>query len=232
MRAGKVDVLFILGGNPVYTAPADLDFASAMDRVKLRIHHGLYADETAERCHWHVPAAHELEAWSDARAHDGTVTVLQPLIAPLYGGKSAHELVAAIAGTPEVASLDLVRTTAREWLAGEARFRGGLAACAPRRRGRRLGERQAHAVAPRRGKSPRAWRKIFTSRVQHACGPPDAACLELQLRLDPAVHDGRFANNGWLQELPRPWTRLTWDNARAREPEDRRGAWASRTKLW
>ena len=98
MHAGKVEILIVLGGNPVYDAPADLDFATAMDKVGLRVHWSLYEDETSERCHWHVPATHSLETWSDARASDGTVTILQPLLAPLYGGKSEQELLAALLG--------------------------------------------------------------------------------------------------------------------------------------
>jgi anaerobic selenocysteine-containing dehydrogenase len=77
--------------------------------VKLRVHLGLYEDETAELCHWHIPEAHYLETWSDARAFDGTVTIMQPLIAPLYGGKSAHELLAALMGQPDRSSYTIVR---------------------------------------------------------------------------------------------------------------------------
>ena len=100
MRAGKVDLLVIAGGNPVYDAPADLGFADALKNanIPLRVHQGLYQDETAELCHWHVNAAHYLEAWGDTRAYDGTVSVVQPLIAPLYDGKSELELLAALSG--------------------------------------------------------------------------------------------------------------------------------------
>ena len=90
MNAGKVDVLLILGGNPVFTAPADLNFAEALDKVANRVHLGLYYDETAEQCHWHIPEAHYLESWGDVRAFDGTVSLIQPLIAPLYDGRTAH----------------------------------------------------------------------------------------------------------------------------------------------
>jgi molybdopterin-containing oxidoreductase family iron-sulfur binding subunit len=103
MRAGRIDTLVILGGNPVYDAPADLRFGEAMANVRLRLHHGLHHDETAELCHWHVPATHPFESWSDARAYDGTLTVLQPLIQPLWDGHSTHEVLAAMlgrAGTP------------------------------------------------------------------------------------------------------------------------------------
>ena len=98
MRAGKVELLVIVGANPVYAAPADLDFAAALDKVPLRIHHGLYLDETAERCQWHLPASHPLESWGDLRAVDGTVSIVQPLIAPLYNTISDTELLAGFTG--------------------------------------------------------------------------------------------------------------------------------------
>ena len=103
MRGGKVDVLIILGGNPAYDAPADLGFADALKSpsVPFRVHLGLYQNETAELCQWHVNEAHYLEAWGDARAYDGTVSIVQPLIAPLYDGKSAYELVAMLSGQPQ-----------------------------------------------------------------------------------------------------------------------------------
>ena len=90
MNAGNVSLLVILSANPVYSAPVDLKFADAMEKVALRVHLGLYEDETAALCHWHIPETHYLESWSDVRADDGTVTIIQPLIAPLYGGKSTH----------------------------------------------------------------------------------------------------------------------------------------------
>src|SRR5205807_5271981 len=96
MKDGRVDILLILGVNPVFTAPADLEFEKHLQNVKLRVHLGLYQDETAAQCHWHLPEAHFLEAWGDARAYDGTVSLLQPLIAPLYGGRSVHELLSAL----------------------------------------------------------------------------------------------------------------------------------------
>ena len=109
MEAGRVDVLIVLGGNPAFTAPADLQFAERLSRAKFRVHLGLYDDETARLCDWHIPEAHYLEAWSDARAYDGTATVIQPLIAPLYGGKSAHELLAEILGQPGRTGYEIVR---------------------------------------------------------------------------------------------------------------------------
>ncbi len=111
MSGGKVDLLIILGGNPAYDAPADLDFADALKngKVPLRVHHGLYQNETAELCQWHVNATHELEAWGDARAYDGTVSIIQPLIAPLYSGKSALEFVALLSGQADATGYDLTR---------------------------------------------------------------------------------------------------------------------------
>ena len=111
MRGGKVDLLVILEGNPVYDAPADLNFADVLknSNVPLRVHLGLYQDETAELCHWHVNQAHYLEAWGDSRAYDGTVSLVQPLIAPLYAGKSAHELVAALSGQGDTSGHDIVQ---------------------------------------------------------------------------------------------------------------------------
>ena len=109
MNAGKVESLFIFGGNPVYDAPVDLDFAAALDKVGYRVHLGLYDNETSELCHWHIPESHFLEAWSDTRAHDGLATIVQPLIRPLYKSKSAHDLLAVLTGQPGVPDLDIVR---------------------------------------------------------------------------------------------------------------------------
>ena len=109
MDAGKVETLVIVGGNPVYNAPVDFHFAQSMSKVKLRIHMGLYADETSELCQWHIPEAHFLETWSDARAYDGTVSVMQPLILPLYFGRSVHELLSAFGDTPNQTPYDIVK---------------------------------------------------------------------------------------------------------------------------
>jgi molybdopterin-containing oxidoreductase family iron-sulfur binding subunit len=203
MAAGKVDMLVMLGSNPVYTAPADWPFAAALDRVPLRIHLGLYDDETAALCHWHIPQAHFLESWSDARAYDGTVTIMQPLIAPLYNGKTAHELLSILLGEPQRSSHAIVRAY---W---EGQYQGadferfwhttlhdGLMA------GTAFAQRQ---VAYQR----QALHEQLASVP--AAAPP--APVELVFRADPTVWDGQFANNGWLQELPKPLTKLTWDNA-------------------
>jgi MoCo/4Fe-4S cofactor protein with predicted Tat translocation signal len=208
MHAGHVDLLVVLGANPVLTAPADARFAAAMQRVRTRFHLGLYADETAELCHWHVPAAHYLEFWSDGRAHDGTVGIQQPLIEPLYAGKSAHDVLAVLLGTPDDTGLDLLRA---HW-----RSAGAASDFEP------LWRRTLHdGLMPGTACAARQF-AVDARAVAAACAAasaaPVASALQLVLRLDPAVHDGRFANNGWLQELPRPLTKLTWDNAALLSP--------------
>jgi MoCo/4Fe-4S cofactor protein with predicted Tat translocation signal len=199
MRSGKVDFLIILGGNPVYDAPADLNFADALKngKVPLRVHHGLYQNETAELCHWHVNATHELEAWGDARAYDGTVSIIQPLIAPLYNGKSALEFVALLSGQADATGYDLTRAY---W-------------------------QKQHNAAD----FEQFWRRsLHDGWIDGTTYQPKPAivkndnfgwkwaadtAIELNIRRDPTIYDGQFSNNGWLQELPKPMTKLTWDNA-------------------
>ncbi len=196
MRAGRVDTLVVLGENPAFTAPADLGFAEAMDRVPFRVHSGMYYDETAALSHWHVPAAHYLESWSDARAFDGTVSIVQPLIQPLYGGHSAHEILAAM-NEEARAPYDIVRDY---W-----RANGGAADFET------YWNRVLHD-----GVIPNSALPAATVAAAGAVPPPPAAAngrgLQLVLRPDPMIHDGRWANNAWLQEIPRPVTKLTWDN--------------------
>jgi len=208
MRAGRVDTLMILGSNPVYDAPADLRFAEAMAKVRWRFHHGLHHDETAELCHWHVPATHPFECWSDARAYDGTLTVLQPLIQPLYDGHSAHDVLAAMLGRAGTPGLDLVR---EHWMATRSgadfdawwrlTLHDGIAA------GTQFPAREV------------GLREDAVRAAVAALPPSGAGDLEIALRPDPNIGDGRHANNGWLQELPKPWSKLTWDNAALMSPQ-------------
>jgi molybdopterin-containing oxidoreductase family iron-sulfur binding subunit len=204
LGAGRVRTLLILGGNPVFTAPADFQFTAALAKAPRRVHLSIENDETSDQCHWHVPEAHFLEAWSDARAFDGTATVVQPLIAPLYGGRSAHEVLAALSADPERSGYELVRDTWRGRMGPtfEEEWRRAL------HDGVIQGTRAA-AVAPR----PAA------GNFQTGAGsPPQSSGLEITFRADPTIHDGRFANNGWLQELPKPITKVTWDNVAAVSP--------------
>ncbi len=207
MDSGNVELLLILGSNPVFTAPADLDFDKALEKVPLRFHHGLYQDETAVRCDWHIPEAHFLEAWSDARAHEGTATIMQPLIAPLYDGRSAHELVAALTDQPERAGHEIVRSTWRDWWQKQG-SPGDFESFWQKS----VQDGRVPGTAFEQKKIP-----LTTGR---AGVPPAlrAAGLEVVFRPDPTLYDGRFANNGWLQELPKPVTKLTWGNAALMSP--------------
>ncbi|GJQ20340.1 MAG: molybdopterin oxidoreductase [Bacteroidia bacterium] len=202
IRDGQVDMLVIMGGNPVYHAPVDLDFGGALASVAFSIHLGLYADETAAECTWHVPQAHYLETWSDARAYDGTATIVQPLITPLYAGVSSdHELLELMLGAAEPKSYDIVRDFWRRHSASrdfetfwKTSLHDGLV---------------AGSAFPSRNVRVRMKEVQALSAKNDA--PKDELCLVF--RPDPTVWDGRYANNGWLQELPKPLTTLTWDNA-------------------
>ena len=199
MAAGRVSTLVILGGNPVFTAPADLEFGQRLANVKQRIHLSLYKDETSALCQWHIPETHFLEAWSDARAFDGTASIVQPLIAPLYDGRSAHEVLGALTGVPESSGYEFVRGYWRSRMGGDFE---------------RAWRRALHDGVIAGTASPE--KSVSVRGVPPAPpAPPSAAAegLEIVFRTDPKLYDGRFANNGWLQELPDPITRLTWDNA-------------------
>jgi molybdopterin-containing oxidoreductase family iron-sulfur binding subunit len=204
MRDGKVDTLIIAASNPVFTAPADLDFVAALQKVPLRIHLGLYADETAEYCHWHVPETHFLEAWGDARAFDGTISIVQPLIEPLYTeAKSFSQLLSALAEKSADSSHDIVKSRWQKQHVGPD-FE-------------RFWRRALHDGVVAGSALPAITPALETAGIEKAVSGAamGAAARELALvfRPDPSIHDGRFANNGWLQELPRPLTKLTWDNA-------------------
>jgi MoCo/4Fe-4S cofactor protein with predicted Tat translocation signal len=208
MRARKVDMLFILGGNPAYDAPADLGFADALKNtnIPMRVHLGLYQDETAELCQWHVNEAHYLESWGDARAYDGTVSVVQPLIAPLYGGKSAYELTALLAGQAEATGHEIVQGYWQKQHPGadfDALWRKSL----------HDGWIEGTTYAPKQPSSKSAQQvlpKPVEGEMLHPLTVP--LSIEINFRRDPCVYDGRFSNNGWLQELPKPMSKMTWDN--------------------
>jgi molybdopterin-containing oxidoreductase family iron-sulfur binding subunit len=282
MNAGRVQMLLIIGeSNPVQTAPADLNFADAISKVQTRFHSSLFLDETATLCHWHVPAAHFLEAWSDARTIDGTVSIVQPLIEPLYGGKSAHEIVQTLLERPERNGYDIVREFwAASRAASAASAAGAVGAAATgatptvapalpagqqageSRQGSQPAEQNVAAMVAQQVAPPpptadqraaalfdRNWRRWLHdgfipgtafadasaaptfapggasvgkpgAPAPGAAGAPSALSsvnpipgIEVNFRRDPTIYDGRFANNGWLQELPKPVTKLTWDNA-------------------
>jgi MoCo/4Fe-4S cofactor protein with predicted Tat translocation signal len=212
--AGKVETLLIIGVNPVYTAPHDFDFASKIKfdeknnrkPIKNTIYVGSHFDETAELCDWHVAESHYLETWSDARAFDGTLSVIQPLIAPLYHTHSAREVLAAFGDKPGVSDYDFLRDhlKAANPSADFEKFwrktlNDGLVA----------GSAFAPVNAPLK----------FSAPSLPAAKTASAGEIEFIFRPDPCVYDGRFANNGWLQELPKPVTKLTWDNAALVSPK-------------
>jgi len=196
MNAGKVDLLLIVGANPVYDAPADFGFADAMDKVPLRVQHGLYQDETYDHVHWHINGTHYLEQWGDARAFDGTASIVQPLIAPLYNGKSAYEFVFALVGSPETAGYDIVRKYWQDQVKGDfdTAWRKAL-----------NDGYIANTAFPAKTVSSKGGNIPATNSLS-----PDV--MEVIFRRDPLIYDGSKANNAWLQETPKPVTNFCWDN--------------------
>ena len=211
LDGGQVDTLVILGANPVLTAPADFKWAETQAKAKNIIRLGYYEDETFGKSTWHLPAAHYLESWGDARTSDGTLVPVQPLIQPLFGGMTEIEVLARIGGMDRNSAYDVVRDTFRE----EVR------------------------KAPSGGDLDNAWKKflhdgflagsaarhipavLLPNQISLAVNQavaalnspaPSKESLEVIFRRDLKVDDGRWANNGWLQELPDPITKITWDN--------------------
>jgi Fe-S-cluster-containing dehydrogenase component/anaerobic selenocysteine-containing dehydrogenase len=240
MAANQVDGLVILGGNPVYDAPADLAFGDKLAKVPLSVHASLFFDETGEKCTWHVPRAHELESWGDARALDGTLGMQQPLIAPLYEGRSDIELLALMSGATEKKAHEAVRATLRDVVLGGR----GLLGCGPFDA---AGKAECHDVAGNVAWAhmldvERHWnRALATGIAQRPQGPIQGLSLrqgEIAAAIDkrpamprvgpgalevtfapcPKMVDGRHANNTWLQEMPDPVTKLVWDNAALLSP--------------
>ncbi|HEY3755363.1 MAG TPA: hypothetical protein VGL42_04375 [Opitutaceae bacterium] len=202
LNAVQVRQVCILGANPVYTSPNGSEFREALAKAEYSVHFGQYLDETGEGCQWHLPESHYLEAWGDLRGYDGTLLMQQPLIEPLRQGKSAIEMMHWLTTGLAAEGYDIVRggysvdeETWREWLnAGVASGSGGLS---------RGGARGPHALFD-----------IESGTAKHESGS-----IELVIRAEPYLRDGRYANNAWLQELPRPFTSLVWDNALWVSPE-------------
>jgi molybdopterin-containing oxidoreductase family iron-sulfur binding subunit len=242
MEAGRVDSLFILGGNPVYTSPSDLRFSELLNKVKRSVHLGFELDETAALCTWHQPATHFLESWGDARSFDGTISLQQPLIQPLYGGKTAYELLGALSRQqPVLSDYELVRNfwkSQNRWPDFERGWRqaihngfiadSGLASKKVKVQDlSKIANTNPEPIptlhlaagvsqpAFHQGKAGSAVGLELISEETHSRAPsgPLESDLELCFRPDASVWDGRFANNGWLQECPRPISKLTWDNA-------------------
>lgn len=197
MNEGRVSALAILGGNPVYSAPADLNFKDALKKVKFSVHNSEYQDETSEYCAWHVAAPHYLESWGDVRAFDGTVSIVQPLIAPLFNSHSAFEILTAVEGSGVKSSFEQLQKFWKERWGGEfdKAWRKAL----------HDGFIADSAATP----------KNVTAKTDAASFPTSEPVqgIEVSILPDPSVFDGRYANNAWLQELPKPFTKLTWDNS-------------------
>jgi molybdopterin-containing oxidoreductase family iron-sulfur binding subunit len=210
MAANTVQVLIMIGGNPVYTAPADLNFGSLLVKSNFSAHLSLYDDETSALCHWHIPEAHYLESWSDVRAFDGTASIIQPLIAPLYEGRTAHEILATLMGEPGRTSYEIVRDYWKQRHQGpdfetfwRTAVHDGIV--------HGTGAPAKQVVLKRNLFSLAAFREERAEK-QAGSTKTNKNDLEVLFRLDPTIYDGRFANNGWLQELPKPLTKVTWDN--------------------
>ena len=206
MNSGDVKSLVILGGNPLYHAPANSGFSEAFSKVDFRAHLTTHINETSRQCQWQVAESHYLEAWGDLRAFDGTVTIVQPLIQPLYKTISRLEMLAFIAGKAGLTGLELVR---EHWELHT--LKANFATFWRRTLHDGVMESPAfNTVTPsvKKIRIPDKFGNLLEEDV-----------VELQLRSDPMIDDGRFANNGWLQESPRPISLLTWDNAALVSPE-------------
>ena len=197
MRAGSVAMLLVLDANPAYDTPAALDFADALAQVKLKIHAGTFEDETGLRCDWHLPLCHPLESWGDARSLDGTVGLMQPTIAPLYQGHTPAEVLSLLTESAPKSGQDLLR---QHWQGSQ-----DAAAFEPKWQAMLLSGFVAGSAFP-----PQAIPLVPPPR---APAGKTAAGLEVVFRPDATVWDGRHSNNGWLQELPKPLTKITWENA-------------------
>jgi molybdopterin-containing oxidoreductase family iron-sulfur binding subunit len=228
---GEVDCLLVLGGNPVLTAPADIPLVAQLEKVRQRIHLGLYEDETARLCHWHLPEAHFLEAWSDTRAHDGTASIVQPMIEPLHGGRSVHEVLGLFTDLREIPGQGIVRDNwQQQWQpeqsAGdfEARWQtalhdGVVAGSRAAAKSVSLASNwQEHLAAGAPSSAASAAAASGAVSAPANAGGKTTGELELVFTPDPSIYDGRFANNGWLQELPKPISKLTWGNAAMMSP--------------
>jgi molybdopterin-containing oxidoreductase family iron-sulfur binding subunit len=194
MNAGKVQWLVMLGVNPLYSAPADLSFADALNKVPYSVHLGQMQDETGFYSTWHLNQAHYLESWSDTRAYDGTISIIQPMIDPLYGGKTAHDVFQALLD-PSISAYDAVVANAKTYLKGDF--------ATAWRKALHDGWVPDTAFAPK---------TLSAKSVPPSVAAPSGG-VEITFKADPSLYDGRYGNNGWLQELPKQVTNMSWDNA-------------------
>jgi MoCo/4Fe-4S cofactor protein with predicted Tat translocation signal len=204
LNNGHVETLVILSQNPVYNAPASLNFEAALRKARLVVRLGQFFDETSRWSHWHVPEAHYLETWSDCRAFNGTITIQQPLVEPLYQGKSAHEILTILLAKPDQNSHEVVKGFWQSEYKGaefDTWWKTSL----------HNGWIEGTAIT------------ALNAPASPALPPleaPPAGAYEVVLRPDPSIGDGYYSNNGWLQELPKPQTKTTWDNVIYVSPKD------------
>ena len=211
MNGGQVNTLIMLEcNNPVYTAPADLDFGTALQKVNQSIYQGLFVDETAVAATWFIPGTHYLEMWGDARAFDGTTSLIQPVIQPLYAGKSPYELAAALLGQTDANGYDLVRQYWQTQPAGTGSFDAAWR------------DALSNGVLPGTAAQAAAGVAEVNTAAFTPTSQAAASDLSVVFEADPTIWDGRYSNNAWLQETPKPLTKLTWDNAAEISPETAR----------
>ena len=226
LRAGEVQTLVILGGNPVYASPPELELAAALERAPHRLYCGLFRNETAAHCNWFLPALHYLESWGDARAYNGTVSLVQPLIAPLYGGATVAQALAALGREAMPNAHALLRQTGS---GVDAALRQGFLPDSgyapqtppPSPGGVELLWRAEAAAGADTGRGGTAAGGSASPAAGGAASPASDGTgvgVEIVLARDRRIHDGRFANNAWLQELPDPISKLTWGNAAELSP--------------
>lgn len=208
MAAGEVDTLIMLGGNPAYSTPADLAFAEHLSKVDFSVYLGLYKDETATRSHWYIPETHYLASWGDARAYDGTISLIQPLIAPLYQRKSSYELLAVLLGQASPSNYEIVhKFWQTQWPQSDFEKTWNRA----------LQKGMVEGTALR-AKTVKLRNDFLNSVSKAQSEVRSSSGLEIIFMPDPTIWDGQFSNNAWLQELPKPITKLTWDNAALMSP--------------
>jgi molybdopterin-containing oxidoreductase family iron-sulfur binding subunit len=213
ITGGQVETLVVLGGNPAYNAPADLDFGGLMQRVGTKIRLGCHVDETSQLADWHLPRAHYLESWGDGRTRDGTLVAIQPLIEPLFDGRTALELLARL-GKYETIKPDEIVRRAFQNTSGVGQSELDAAWRKFLHEGFFAGSAYPVVTPAVR------WEDVSSAvaSAREGSGPLAAGNLEVVFDRDSKIDDGRFANNGWLQELPDPITKLSWDNAALLSP--------------
>ncbi|MCC5906155.1 MAG: TAT-variant-translocated molybdopterin oxidoreductase [Balneolaceae bacterium] len=200
LQAGEFDTVVLIGGNLIYNAPADLNIADALGNAGTTIHLSKYYDETSQACHWHVNRAHYLEAWGDGLSYTGQRSIIQPQIQPLFNGISAVEFLGILLNGEETSGYELVQDTWSDVITSDFT---------------REWERVLHDGLDTESGFDSASVSLsgnFASAVEGSLGQSEVSGIEIAIKPDARVFDGRFANNSWLQELPEPMTKITWDN--------------------